>query len=155
MSDEPPPSLVDRAADLLLYAPIGFALEAHRLLPDLAERGRRQLAFTRVVGKYAVNQGTEHLSGLMGRGDVTEAEAPVAEATPTVVADDPEPAPSPDPDHLAIPDYDSLSAFQVVPRLDGLDGAELDAVRAYEAATRGRRTILNKVAQIEASLGSA
>ncbi|HEX5365879.1 MAG TPA: hypothetical protein VFW63_04355 [Acidimicrobiales bacterium] len=51
---------------------------------------------------------------------------------------------------LAIPDYDSLSASQVVTRLDGLAPDELEAVRAYEAANRGRKTILNKVAQLQA-----
>jgi hypothetical protein len=50
---------------------------------------------------------------------------------------------------LAIPDYDSLSASQVLPRLSGLDGAELEAVRAHEVAHRGRKTILNKVAQLQ------
>jgi hypothetical protein len=49
---------------------------------------------------------------------------------------------------LAIPDYDALSASQVVPRLAGLAGDELDAVRRYEAANRGRKTILSKIAQL-------
>jgi hypothetical protein len=51
---------------------------------------------------------------------------------------------------LAIPGYDTLSASQVIPRLDALRPAELEAVRAYEAAHRGRRTILNRVAQLQA-----
>jgi hypothetical protein len=55
----------------------------------------------------------------------------------------------PDVDTLAIPGYDSLSASQVVTRLEGLNPAELEAVRAYEAAHRGRKTILNKVAQLQ------
>jgi len=50
---------------------------------------------------------------------------------------------------LAIPDYDNLSASQVVPRLDGLSPDELEAVRRYERANRQRRTILNKVAQLQ------
>lgn len=49
---------------------------------------------------------------------------------------------------LAIPDYESLSASQVVPRLSSLSPEELEAVRLYEEAHRGRKTILNKVAQI-------
>jgi len=40
---------------------------------------------------------------------------------------------------LAIPSYDSLSASQVVQRLAGLSREEVEAVRAYEARTRGRR----------------
>ena len=53
-------------------------------------------------------------------------------------------------DDLAIPDYDSLSASHVVNRLPGLTPGELEAVRRYEAAHRGRKTILNKVAQLQA-----
>lgn len=51
---------------------------------------------------------------------------------------------------LAIPGYDSLSASQVVQRLAGLSPSELEAVRSYEAAGRGRRTILSKVSQLQA-----
>jgi hypothetical protein len=50
--------------------------------------------------------------------------------------------------HLAIPSYDSLSASQVVQRLAGLSRDEVEAVRAYEAATRGRRTILTRAEQL-------
>jgi hypothetical protein len=57
---------------------------------------------------------------------------------------------SPAVETLAITDYDSLSASQVVTRLDGLEPDELEAVRAYETTHRGRKTILNKVAQIQA-----
>ncbi|MGH9187116.1 MAG: hypothetical protein ACRD0U_15060, partial [Acidimicrobiales bacterium] len=61
------------------------------------------------------------------------------------------PATGPDVDSLAIPDYDSLSASQVVPRLAGLSEGELEAVRAYEMSHRGRKTILSKVAQLQGS----
>ena len=64
------------------------------------------------------------------------------------------PAPSPDTSAgdasaLAIPGYDALSASQVVQRLAGLATDELEAVRAYESATRGRRTILSRIAQLQ------
>jgi len=51
---------------------------------------------------------------------------------------------------LAIPGYDSLSASQVVQRLAGLSSAELEAVRRYESAGRGRRTILSRISQLQA-----
>jgi hypothetical protein len=54
-----------------------------------------------------------------------------------------------DPD-LPIPGYNSLSASQVVERLAGLSAGELEAVRAYEASNRKRRTILGKIDQISA-----
>lgn len=56
-----------------------------------------------------------------------------------------------DPATLAIPDYDSLSASQVVPRLASLSSTELTSVGDYERANRGRKTILNRVAQLHSS----
>jgi hypothetical protein len=53
---------------------------------------------------------------------------------------------------LAIPGYDSLSASQVVQRLTGLTRSELEAVRAYEQEGRGRKTILTRVAQLQAAV---
>ncbi len=79
--------------------------------------------------------------------------APVVAAAPEPEAASPAPAPAapaPAVDSLAIPDYDGLSASHVVNRLAGLSAAELEAVRAYEAANRGRKTILSKVAQLQA-----
>jgi hypothetical protein len=49
---------------------------------------------------------------------------------------------------LAIPGFDTLSASQVVQRLDGLSRSELVAVRTYETSNRGRRTILSRVDQL-------
>lgn len=75
--------------------------------------------------------------------------APAAPAAPA-----PPPAPAPSSDGLAIPGYDALSASQVVQRLAGLSGPELEDVRAYESATRGRKTILNRVEQLRAGTSS-
>lgn len=61
-----------------------------------------------------------------------------------------EPAPAPATSSLAIPGYDTLSASQVVQRLAGLNADERAAIRAYETAHRGRKTILNKLAQLDA-----
>ena len=49
---------------------------------------------------------------------------------------------------LPIPDYDELSASQVVERLEGLDHDSLEAIRRYETDHRGRNTILGKIAQL-------
>ena len=45
-------------------------------------------------------------------------------------------------------DYDTLSASQVVRRLESLGPDELRAVQRYEASTRNRRTILNRASQL-------
>lgn len=80
-------------------------------------------------------------------------EAAAAEADPADAPEVPEPSPVPSvsaPD-LAIPDYDSLAASQVVPRLASLNAAELALVLTYEQSHRSRQTILNRVRQLQAA----
>jgi len=82
---------------------------------------------------------------------VGEVEAEDVEAADEVEAEDVEAAeelPAPDVASLAIPDYDELSASQVVERLEGLDPASLEAIRRYESAHRGRNTILGKISRL-------
>lgn len=61
---------------------------------------------------------------------------------------------APDADELAIPDYDSLAASQVVPRLAALTTDELADVGTYERAHRARQTILNRVRQLQSAAGT-
>lgn len=89
-------------------------------------------------------------------GGATEAEG-VVDERPVGVVEEAAVAPSTVPpasaapavESLAIHGYDSLSASQVVQRLAGLSGPELEAVRTYESAGRGRRTILARIAQLQ------
>jgi hypothetical protein len=48
----------------------------------------------------------------------------------------------------ALADYDTLSASQVVRRLESLGQDDLRAVQRYEASHRNRRTILNRASQL-------
>jgi hypothetical protein len=73
---------------------------------------------------------------------------PATSTTPPVPPDAAWKADVPAAEALPIPDYDELSASQVVERLDGLDRESLDAIRRYEADHRGRNTILGKIAQL-------
>jgi hypothetical protein len=167
---------LDQVLEAAIYAPIGFALEAKRLLPEFVERGRQQVNMAKMVGQFAVNHGqavaSKRVSKLQEQADSLLAEfgitTPMPAGSPSAAAEGTaEPAPAgasappgtaqppapgspevPPPDALPISNYDSLAASQVIPRLDGLDAAELDAVRAYEAAHRGRKTILGKIAQL-------
>jgi hypothetical protein len=91
-------------------------------------------------------------SGATATSGATAASAPPPPETGAASADD-DPdggagAGAPTVDALAIPDYDELSASQVVERLEGLDHGSLDAIRRYESAHRGRNTILGKIAQL-------
>jgi hypothetical protein len=83
---------------------------------------------------------------------VGQASAPPASPSASVVAPAPAPAPAsapprpgPSASELPIPEYDGLSASQVVSRLSGLTPDELDAVAAYEAAGRTRKTVLGAI----------
>jgi hypothetical protein len=80
---------------------------------------------------------------------------PVAPAAPAAPAAPVVPAANPAPDPLtkatvqrALADYDTLSASQVVRRLENLGQEELRAVQRYEASHRNRRTILNRASQL-------
>ena len=149
--------IVAQVADVVLYAPIGVALEARRILPEVVDRGRRQVQFAHAVGRLAVREGRRRVDGvvegLVGRLRPPSQGAERTEDEPVAV-DEAEPAPvAPlrSARLLAIPEYDSLSASQVIPRLESLDADELEAVRVYEAETRGRRTILGKVTQLQSA----
>ncbi len=72
--------------------------------------------------------------------------APGPSAAPPAGTEHPQPSAI----DLSIPDYDSLSASQVLPRLSSLSTSELAAVRTYEEAHRGRKTILHRIAQLQA-----
>lgn len=162
---------VDRLLDVFLYAPLGFVMNLDEVIPQLVEKGHQQVTMARMFGKFAVDAGSKEASKRVGpiveqvveqAGGIVNrrpSPAPPAEAdarpSPVSVADagatavTPEPELVPDAGSLGITDYDALSASQVVPRLEGLASAELDAVRRYEAANRGRKTILSKIAQLQ------
>lgn len=55
-------SLLSSVADVVVYAPLGLALDLGSLLPRLVERGRTQVAMARMMGEFAVRKGTEDLA---------------------------------------------------------------------------------------------
>jgi hypothetical protein len=169
MTDRKSP--IEQALDLFFYAPLGFLLNAQEVVPELIEKGHQQVVVARMFGKFAVHdQAPKQLNALQqqvqkvteqftSRSPSSAAAAPPSEngavAAATQTSAPVEDAPVPTAAHgpaaagLAIPDYDSLSASQVVPRLEGLSSAELAAVRAYETEHRGRKTILSKIDQLD------
>jgi hypothetical protein len=173
-------SALEAALDALVYIPVGFLLTAGEEVPKLAAKGRQRmgtrLTGARMLGELAVTQGRREVTRLatqLAQGAARPAPGATAAPGPTEPAPEAStgpsgrataPATSPSrpvatraaaatasPSDLAIPAYDSLSASQVVSRLAGLSDSELAGVRAYEAATRGRRTILTRIAQLQAS----
>lgn len=211
MPDEKPP--VEKAVELLLYAPVGMALYVRDMLPSMmgifVARGKREVAAHRTppappvapppippevkrridesvglarvmaeggfgVAREVAGSGigvardvagsalTQFLARRGTNGDAVLDDAPPAaperpRPAPAAPATPP-PAPPTAPAvaaegfaekaALPIPDYDELSASQVVERLEGLDRESLEAVRRYETDHRGRNTILGKIAQL-------
>jgi hypothetical protein len=213
----PQKSLLDRALDVMVFAPLELAADQGAELSELAEKGRRrvepQMAMARVVGRLAfgqlqreverqVTETAARMRLLFGGGSAPPADDELARGPAVLDADAANrdggsryapPAGPPDipesrqgrpgsattprtgpadrrrgttarpraghpreqtppagASELAIHGYDALSAPQVVQRLAGLSPEELEAVRVYETATRGRRTILARIAQLQA-----
>ena len=165
-AEDDPHTPIDQALDLLVYLPIGFVFELPRSIPRFIERGRRELhangRLTEPTGsldpRYRLDRAQAHaVSTLRALGVLSHSEpaGPAAAEPDGAVTEAPTlvavtaPVEAIDPDTLAIPGYESLSASQVMPRLESLSADELEQVRRYEQDNRARKTILNKVAQLQ------
>ena len=120
MSDESSPrSAGGWLLDLCVYAPIGFALEAHKYLPEFVDRGRNQVALARFVGKFAVDR-LEQQFGPLGTFLRTTAGPPAGPAGTAATTDAPVPAGSDPAEAAAVePDTPTDTAAGV-----GLDDAD-------------------------------
>lgn len=165
MADEKTP--LEKLIETAVYAPLGIAAMLREELPKIVARGQQEANMAKMMGQFAVGMGRQEvekrLKQIAERPQPKPAPSPAttaSPATPAAAAPKPATTPAPKPESngtevtvhdansLAIPGYDTLSASQVVQKLNGLNAAELAAVGAYEAAGRGRRTILNRVAQL-------
>jgi len=212
---------IDDVMDLLVFAPIGLALELRNLLPGLAERGRRQVNFARSVGQMATNSaksasqppqpkkaapesatskkaapkaaakeepdkakmkaGPKKATAKKKAAPKAAAEKPSSKkkaapktgtkktgtkrtgTTKTAARKDPAkkaaarktPATKAAAEPVAvrplreiIQNYDSMSARDIIGSLGQLTETDLEVIRTYEAANRGRVTVLNRVNQM-------
>jgi hypothetical protein len=177
VADEPT-TVSQRLLDVFVFAPAGLMVTAIEEFPRLVERGRErvtgQVTSAKTVGSFVVTTGRNQLvkraeelrknrpGGTDGsttgpeHGAESHPDAPVVRvvstpsrsASPDRTTPGEGPAPDPASSPLAIPGFDTLSASQVVQRLDGLTAEELEAVLVHESGHRGRRTILNRVEQL-------
>ncbi len=151
-----------RTLDACVFAPVGVAMNVKEDLPGLIGKGRdrveQEISNARVAGEYVVGRFQRRVVGAASTACGTATTAPRPRrpmnrgpAAPVAAA----PAARPAPDAAdaatlgaALADYDTLSASQVVRRLESLGPEELRAVQRYESATRHRRTILNRASQL-------
>ncbi|MCP3909413.1 MAG: hypothetical protein GY713_00495 [Actinomycetia bacterium] len=147
MSDTDESELVEAALDLFVFAPLGLAIGSSELIPVLAQRGREHVRNAQAVGKLAVNMGQQKLVDA-----INDPESPVTDILRGLGllgehAADPTPEPAPT-SGLPIPGYDDHTAAEIVPLLADLDSAGLRAVHDHETANRARKTILNRIRQL-------
>jgi hypothetical protein len=167
-----------RIVDVCVFAPVGVAVTVTEDLPDFVTKGRarveQDLSNARVVGRYVVHRewrrASKRLAEIFGNEAAPSAPDDVEEPAPSetdappgasVPPDEPVPPAAAAPAAAAardaaaeaivgrvLADYDTLSASQVVRRLESLGPEELRAVQRYEGSTRNRRTILNRAGQL-------
>jgi len=170
----------ERAVELLVYAPIGLAMFAKDTVPTFMKmfvaRGQTEVTHRRktaeqqagqykTIGQMAVKYGgpevrrqAEAAAGTVRKraegtiAAVATANTPPAASNGTKTGT-PKPGAAkatPAATDLPIPEYDMLSASQVIDRLVGLARPDLLAVQLYETAHRARTTILGKITQLSA-----
>jgi hypothetical protein len=162
--------------DLLVFAPLGFALEAKRLLPTLVSRGKREVSNARVIGSFVTpiaKRKAERFLVETVRGErahpkpransVTSASPPVSSvvspaprsgnatgatnATTTTTATTAAEPSTITGETFPIENYDQLPSSTIVELIDRLSPSERLVIASYEQANRKRRTILTKIAQ--------
>jgi hypothetical protein len=168
----------DRLLDAVVFVPVGFAAETVEQLPHWAAKGRSRLGMhvsnAKVTGQFVMGKAQRDLTRRTARLRPAATRTPAAarhtaDDAPWTLDEAPTALPGDTPvgspagvgaqslpsaratsaaAAAAIEGYDTLSASQVVRRLDGLGPEELRAVYRHEAATRGRRTILHRVQQL-------
>ena len=112
-------------------------------------RSEQELRNAHAIGKLTVTFGAAEARRRVLDLSSTKAPAPTGPSEGSQDSTAPrEPAPDPSEVDRCIPGYDDLSASQVVLLLGELDDEGLAAVASHEGSGRGRRTILNRVAQL-------
>lgn len=112
----------------------------------------QQVNAARMIGKMAVQFGSQKLASKLQDVGTTPTEQAAAA---TEIAEPNNAAPAAPTEQvaeaildLAIDDYTSLKAIDIISRLDSLDREQLSTISKFEAANRGRRTIISKIDQL-------
>ena len=157
----------EQLVELLVYAPVGIALEAVDNFPKFVERGKSQVTLARFFAKTVARQGSKSVESVAERvlNDAAQVVvdlfgidlAPDADASNARHADSPAKAAaiqtvarasSSDVLDDMIADYDTLSAREIITKLESLSEQQLTSVAAYEAQGRKRVTIQRKIDQL-------
>ena len=137
--------LIEKVLDIVVYAPVGLALQLHSDLDTVVTSGRSRVServqVARWIGEMAVIYGRRELEKRMTSVSVELVAVESVAIEPAIPVALPLVTPP-------FEGYQSLAAAQVVQLLGRLPADELAQVREYESANRGRRTILAKLDQL-------
>lgn len=164
-TDKHTKSPLDVAADLLVFAPVGVALEVGKHLPQLAKQGRDLLegpiGAAKVFGKLAVDQGRKDLGERLK--NVTEPYFGTGTAGPTASRPNATTAEQssgtakyegPSSTDLPIEGYVSLPVVEIVEHLGRLSLTEIESVRSYESAHQNRPAVVDRCDELLHNAGS-
>lgn len=150
---------VERLLDLFVYAPIGLLATGGEHLDDYIRKGRASAAMARTVGQFALQgvdarlgrsvsdiegMAREFLGIVVANMSPSGTRSPSQGSAPPAPPSASSPAASDGVDDL-VEGYDHMTAREVLPLLDGLDGPSLDRIEAHERATRNRSTVLARI----------
>lgn len=125
---------LDKALDLGIFAPLGLALEFHKVVPELAEAGRRQIAFSQSLGRAAIKAVLKSVDA-----DANGAKRQ-PHARPGSVAKGGSGA-----ETRAVAGYEQLTAPAVIAMLDDCDDETIEWIKAHETTNKQRVTVLRAI----------
>jgi hypothetical protein len=158
MADAPDRRPIDQWMDLFVYAPVGLVYEYQEVLPKLIKRGKSQVQIAKLLGTMAAKQGQRVVNSRLedvidgatsgvaqGITDIGS-RVGLAPESPTTRSDSDRALESAGDDPpLPIVGYNDLTAKQIIGLLGDLDPAQRARIGAYEAAHRGRKTVMAKL----------
>ena len=140
------------ALDVLVFAPLGLGAKLVEDAPTAVGNARRELSNARFIGRLAVDQGIRQVACPFRAPATPEPDRLACASRAKSLDDEPATAASMPSDRrsddLALPDYDTLPAIDIVAKLETLDAVDREAIERYESANRQRRTMLGKLAQL-------
>jgi hypothetical protein len=136
---------IDLAADVLVFAPLGFVLEARKLVPKLVARGKREVSSARVIGSF-VTPMLKRNAERQVRSRIKEARAAVGSTgllggVEKLISTTPEQAKEPEQPHKGSPvssDPPAVPAESVVPsaeRVATVHGLPIDGYDQLPSST--------------------
>lgn len=143
------PTVIARATvDVLVFAPLGLGAKIVDDAPGAVKRARQELSNARFIGRIAVDQGVAQLRTKLSASTTSDLQTAEVPATATSI-DVAIQADLVSADDLALPDYDTLPAIDIVAKLETLSVGEREAIASYESSNRQRRTVMGKLSQLD------